>query len=392
LQKGVALSHRAVLNQLAHLATRLNLNKSDKIISWLPLYHDMGLIACFILPLVMHIHVVMQSPTDWVLKPGSMLQLASEYRCTLCWMPNFAFQFLTQRVAAEDKENLNLSSLRAMISCSEPVRFQSMEAFKAAYCSNGLAAGILHSSYAMAENTFAVTQTHVDTSAPIRTVWADSLLMREQGRIEMLDAGDPRAVPIVSSGRCLPNNSVRIMTDDGLELPEGRLGELVVRSDSIFEGYYNRPDLTAKALQAGWYRTRDTGFVLDGEVFVIGRRDDTIIIGGRNLYPHDIEEIVFQSPAIHAGRAVALGIYSPDIGTEELVIVAEVNDPADLDHRGRVETEIRRLVYSEIGVAPRWVFLVPPKWIIKSSAGKPARSTTRMKLLAEHPEIDYSKK
>jgi len=384
LQKGVALSHAAVLNQLRHLAERLQLREEDRIVSWLPLYHDMGLIACFILPLLFRVHIVMQSPTDWVLRPASMLQLASDFRCTLCWIPNFAFQFLAQRVTDEDKAGLKLDSLRAVINCSEPVRTQSMQAFYDAYQTCGVSWTALHSSYAMAENTFAVTQTTIGESVPVRTIWADRSAFQSHSLIEARKPEDDAAVPFASSGRCLSNNSVRIVSADGSELEDGRVGEIAVHSDSMFDGYFNRPDLSEEVLKDEWYFTRDVGFILDGHVFVVGRKDDVIIIGGRNFYPQDIEEIVSRHSAIHAGRTVAFGLYSEEMGTNDLMIIAEVNDPAILVQRIEIEAEIRRSVVAEIGATPKRVHVVPPKWIIKSSAGKPARSATREKFLSEN--------
>jgi fatty-acyl-CoA synthase len=384
LQKGVALSHRAVLNQLRCLSERLKLTKEDRIISWLPLYHDMGLIACFVLPMVLHIQVVMQAPTDWVLSPASMLHLATEYKCTLCWIPNFAFQLMARRVTAEDRTAIDLSSMRAMISCSEPVRFQAFEAFYEAFSPQGLSRASLQSSYAMAENTFAVTQTPTDGRNAARTIWVNRPMLWDQSAVEQMDPGHPDAIPLVSSGPCLKNNIVRVVNDEGVELPEGRVGEIVIYSNSIFAGYYKRPDLTRAALKDGWYSSRDRGFILNGEVFVLGRKDDTIIIGGRNLNPEDIESIVFQHPAIRPGRAVAFGTYSPEMGTEELIVIAEVTEAAQLDRFSEIERELRRLIVAEMEITPRYMCIVPPKWIIKSSAGKPARSSTRKKFLAEY--------
>src|SRR5262249_31990610 len=157
LQKGVALSHRAVLAQLTGLARALELEDDDRVATWLPLYHDMGLIATFLLPLVTHISVVMESPTDWVMWPASFLQLVTRHRCTVAWQPNFGFQFLARRVAPQAREALDLSSLRAVVNCSEPVRAESMDEFVDAYARHGLRREALLASYALAENVFAVT-------------------------------------------------------------------------------------------------------------------------------------------------------------------------------------------------------------------------------------------
>ena len=387
LQKGVALPHRTVLNQLEHQVTALQVRPDDRIVSWLPLYHDMGLIACFVLPLVCHLRIVMQSPADWVLRPGSFLHLATKFKCTLSWLPNFAFQFMARRVPVEERHELDLSSLRGVINTSEPIRAGSMEEFYSAYSPFGLSRAALQTSYGMAENTFAVTQSPVDGFSRPRTIWIERNLLWKKGRVELVSDDHPAALSFVSCGRCMDSNIIRVIADDGTDLEEGWLGEILVRSDCQFDGYHNRPDLTEKVLRDDWYWTGDAGFVMDSEVYVIGRRDDAIIIGGRNLYPQDIEEIAYAHPCIHDGRSVAFGLDNPDLGTKDLVVVAEVNDENDLGQRRQIVAEIREQILAEIGVSPRTIYLVSPKWVVKSTAGKSARSTNLAKFLLENPEF-----
>ena len=397
LQKGVALTHAAVLRQIEHLAQALKIDETDHIYSWLPLYHDMGLIACFMLPLVCHIPVVMQSPLDWVMHPETMLQIISEYKCSLAWLPNFAFQFLPRRTPRASWTQDDLSSVRAFINCSEPVRTNSMREFDRAFSGAGLRRGALHSCYAMAENVFAVTQSvlapqNVTPSNEDRPdgptpLWADGSQFRAAHHIVPVEEGTAGSVAFTSSGQLLPNHEVRILSESNAVLGDGYVGEILVKSDCLFHGYYNRPDLTAQAIIDGWYYTGDLGFCLAGELFVVGRKKDLLIIGGENLYPQDIEEIVGSHPAIHDGRAVAMGMYNPDLGTEDIVVVAEVDSEDLLTRTAEIEGELRSLVVAGMGVAIRMIFLKPPKWIVKSTAGKPARSATREKLLHEHPEL-----
>ena len=198
----------------------------------------------------------------------------------------------------------------------------------------------------MAENVFAVTQSDI----------------RNRG---------------ASSGRLLPNHEVRIVSDPGDALADSHVGEILVKSDCLFEGYYNRPDLTALATAGDWYRTGDLGFCLDCELYVVGRKKDLLIIGGENIYPQDIEEIVAGHPEIHDGRVVAMGVYNPDLGTEDIVVVAEVAREERLANALEIEQEARSRVVAGLGVAVRAIFLKPPKWIVKSAAGKAARSATR---------------
>jgi fatty-acyl-CoA synthase len=173
----------------------------------------------------------------------------------------------------------------------------------------------------------------------------------------------------------------------GLQFGDHWVGEILVKSDCLFDAFYNRPDLTAQAIVDGWYYTGDLGFYLDGELFVVGRKKDLLIIGGENIDPQDIEEIVAGPGYIHDGRVIAMGVYNPDLGTDDIVVVAEVEREELLANAAEIESEIRRLIVAAMGVAVRTIFVKPPKWIVKSTAGKAARSATREKLLLEHPEL-----
>jgi len=389
LQKGVALTHGAVLRQIDHLVQALEIDgTTDRIFSWLPLYHDMGLIACFILPFVCHVPVVMQSPLEWVMHPESMLQIISEFKCTLAWAPNFAFQFIPRRTAPSRWSRYDLSSLRGLINCSEPVRSSSLREFYQAFSSIGLKKSALLTSYAMAENVFAVSQSSVRQEAGPLQVWADGSVFRSQNRIVRIVQEAPGSISFVSSGRLLGGNEIRIVSDIGETLADGYVGEILLKSDSLFTGYYHRPDLTAAAIVNGWYHTGDLGFYLENELFVVGRKKDLLIVGGENLYPQDIEEIVACHTGIHDGRVVAMGLYNSETGTEDIVVVAEVANDELLAKTAQIEAELRRQIVEGIGIAVRTIVLKPPKWIVKSTAGKPARAATREKLLREHPSLN----
>lgn len=388
LQKGVALTHAAVLQHLEHLSSVLRVDaQQDKVYSWLPLYHDMGLIACFMLPMVRHLPVVMQSPLDWVMHPDTLLQIFGQHRCTMAWLPNFAFQFIPRRTPRGRWSRYDMSSTRLLINCSEPVRASSMNEFYEAFAPSGLKRSAIQTSYAMAENVFAVTQSNLDQTSGPRVIWAEGQRFRSQHLVTPVKENTPGSISFTSSGRLLPRNEVRVVSNSGELLGDGNVGEIAIRSDSLFQGYYNRDDLTQKAIRGGWYYTGDLGFVLDGEVYVVGRKKDLLIIGGENIYPQDIEEIVCRHPAIHDGRAIALGIFNPDAGTEEVVVVAEVADQNQLQRADEIEREVRGRIVGEMGVAVRTILLKPPKWIVKSTAGKAARSASCEKLLGEHPEL-----
>lgn len=390
LQKGVALTHEKVLRQLRHLGGVLQVDaERDSVFSWLPLYHDMGLIAGFLLPMVYHLPLVLQSPLDWVMRPQSMLQAIDEHRCTLAWQPNFAFQFLARRTPREQRDSFNLSSLRALVNCSEPVRATSIDEFRQAFAGTGLLPGAISASYAMAENVFAVSQSCVGEAGGPRRIWALQSTFRSDHRVVPVDATTPGAICFVSSGKLLPGTQVRLLAEGGDELAAGYVGEILLRTDCLFEGYWNHPDLTAQAMADGWYRTGDLGFVLEDELYVVGRKKDLLIVAGENLYAQDIEEVVSSDPDIHDGRVIAIGAFNPALGTEEIVVVAELEHEELLGETAVIEQRIRQSVVQALGVAVRTVLLKPPLWVVKSTAGKPSRSASKARLHQEHPEFNF---
>lgn len=379
LQKGVALSHQAVLNQLDAYSKSLRLTSDDIIVSWLPLYHDMGLIAGFLMPVLSGIPLVLLSPFDWVRAPYRLFQAVSRYKGTLSWLPNFSYNFCAQKVRDRDLEGVDLSSWRAITNCSEPVKWDSHQAFYERFRAYGLRETALQCSYAMAENVFGVTQTDLGTLPVTDEIDREAYIMERK-------ALPPRAgypiLRMMSSGKPLSNTRVRVLDEKGHVLPDRVIGELSLQSDCMLTGYYNRPDATEKAFRAGWYLTGDYGYTLNGEVFVAGRKKDMIIVGGKNVYPQDLESLAYEVPGIHAGRAVAFGIDDEKAGTEEVVVVAEVDtdDPAE---REKIADALRRHITKNSAVTLRYAHLVGNKWIVKTSSGKTARSANREKFLKE---------
>ena len=379
LQKGVALSHTAVLNQLASYADALRLREDDVVVSWLPLYHDMGLVAGFLMPLVQGLPLVLMSPFDWVAHPALLLRAIHDHGGTLCWLPNFAYNHCARRVRARDVEGVSLGRMRAFVNCSEPVRDESHQAFLARFAAHGLRPDQLAVSYAMAENVFAVTQT--PPGEPPRVDAVDRQALEKDRIARPVDAGAPGALLSVSCGPPITGAGVRVLDEAGTPLGERAVGELAVRSDSMLTGYHRRPDLDAAALREGWYLTGDMGYLAEGEVHVVGRKKDLIINGGRNLYPQDIEAIVNTVAGVHAGRAVAFGVPDAREGTELLAVVAEVDE--DARRHDAIGHAIREAVLERAGVAATWVRLVDSKWLMKTSSGKIARAANREKWLAD---------
>jgi len=379
LQKGVALSHQAVFNQLEAYSSSLNLNKEDVIISWLPLYHDMGLIAGFVMPVLSGVPLVLSSPFDWVRAPYRLMQAVSRYKGTLAWLPNFAYNFCAQRIRERDLEGVDLSSWRAVINCSEPVRPESHQAFYEKFKACGLREQALQTSYAMAENVFAVTQSDLARPPQVEAIDREAFMVE---RVARPPENDRPVMKMMSSGRPLSNTRIRIQDEQGYEVAERVVGEIALQSDCMLAGYYNRPDITEKAFVDGWFLTGDYGFISAGEVFVSGRKKDMIIVGGRNVYPQDLESLTYEVPGVHAGRSVAFGMFDEVQGTEEVVIIAEVDSEDEVEQQ-RVADAIRRHVTKNSAIALRHVKVVGPKWILKTSSGKTARSANKEKFLKE---------
>jgi len=380
LQKGVALSHKAVLNQLDAYSKAINLDpEKDVIVSWLPLYHDMGLIACFLLPVLMRVTLVEMSPFDWVRAPYKLMQSVSQYKGTLSWLPNFAFNFSANKIRERDLEGVDLSTWRAIINCSEPVHAESHKIFAEKFSAFGLRPQALQTCYAMAENVFGVTQSPLDQSPVMDEIDREVFLTQRLATPPIV--GRP-AMKMMSSGQPLANTEIRIVGENGKELPDRVVGEIKMQSDCMLTEYYNRPDATELALRNGWYMTGDYGYLANGELYVSGRKKDIIIVGGKNIYPQDLESLASEVPGVHPGRTVAFGMYDEEAGTEEVVIIAEV-DSEEPSEQEVIADAIRKHVTKSSAIALRHVRAVGEKWIVKTSSGKTARSANKDKFIKE---------
>ncbi len=378
LQKGVALSHRAVLNQVGCYAGAIRMTSDDTVVSWLPLYHDMGLIAGFIMPLLLRSPLILMSPFEWVRAPHKLLQAVSDHGGTLSWLPNFAYNFCATKIRDRDLGGVDLSSWRAVINCSEPMRWTSHQMFLERFQPHGLRPQALATCYAMAENVFAVSQGGIDRPVTVDEVDARSLLVERVAR--PTETGE--RLKLLSAGTPIPNTRVRVLDDQRDILPDRHIGEIALQSDCMLTGYFNRPDLTENAFHDGWYLTGDLGYVASGEVYITGRKKDLIIVGGKNVYPQDLEELASQVPGVHPGRVVAFGVFSEENGTEDVVMVAET-DTEDAGQRRRIADEIRKRVTRGSDVALRFVKIADPHWLLKTSSGKVARAANREKYLKE---------
>jgi acyl-CoA synthetase (AMP-forming)/AMP-acid ligase II len=374
LQKAVVLSHRAVLEHVKRYSKAIKLSEKDKVVSWLPFYHDMGLIAAFHMPLIYGIPSVQIDPFQWVSAPSVFFNAISDEKCTIAWLPNFAYNFMADRVSDEDMKNTRLDSMRMFINCGEVVRADSHNKFLHRFQKYGVKRESLAACYAMAETTFAVTQTTPGIEAPSVTMNRDV----SSKRINKVEDNNLAKI-CVSSGKPISGCSLKIVDKNGKELPEGKVGRIIISSVSLFDGYRNNPQKTQLALKDGWYLSGDLGFYHQGEYFVVGREDDVIIVAGNNIYPEDIEEGVSKVPGIIPGRVVAFGVDNQQLGTQDICVVAETVI------ENETEKEPLKLNVMQAGmsvdVTILRVYLVRPRWLIKSSSGKLSRRVNRDRIL-----------
>ena len=374
-KKGVMLSHRAVLEQVRSYARTIAFDRDSHIASWLPLYHDMGLIACLFTPLICGASVTHMDALEWTSNPLSLLDIIEIDRATHSWIPNFAFNHIAISRRRAKNKSWSLGSLQMVINCSEPCKAESMEAFVAAFADCGIQAKTPQICYAMAENVFAVTQT--DPSTAIKYLSASRSALQDHV-YSPAEGAEAKRIP--SCGKVIPNVEIRIVDADGQALQDGRIGEICIRGTCLFDGYYLLPDSTADKLKGDWYHSGDLGFLHEGELYVTGRVDDLIIVRGRNFYAHDIEAIISKLPSIKSGRVVAFSVENSATGTQDVICLAEVDDP-NVD-----PIALRRLAKSEVETQSGLVLtkfqLHPIGTLVKTTSGKISREMN-MKLFVE---------
>ena len=361
LKKGVMVTYRQLLAQTGEYADAIGLGEKNTVVSWLPLYHDMGLIAATLMPFTQGLGLKIIDTFFWLSNPLFFLRVLENTEASFSWMPNFAFPYLADR-ASRTRETFDLVGVCAIINCSEPCKKQSMAAFETVFVPLGLPENAVQVCYAMAEYVFAVTQT--GRNAPPRILDVDREVLAREARALPVQT-ENGAQPIVSVGRMVGSAEVRI----GNGLPDGAVGAISVRGASLCDGYYKAPDLSAKKFVDGWYLTGDLGFTFDGELYVTGRSDDVIIIRGRNYYAHDFEERLSAIDGLKPGRVVAFGLEDARSGTQQLLIAAEASG----DDHDALDAAVRQTIFMEFGVSPTDVLLLPAGSLIKTSSGKISR-------------------
>ena len=370
-QKGVMLSHGNLLANIRAIGNWLKFTSDDVAVSWLPLYHDMGLIGLMICTLYWDVPVIAMSPIDFLRDPSRWFRVISDHRGTLSAGPNFAYSLAARKVRPASIEGSDLSSWRLALCGGEPIFPSTIERFTQRFKPYGFRPEAFFPAYGLAENTLAVSFSELDF--PPRLGYLDAMELKVQGRAVSITPGNG-ARAIVSLGKPVEYVEVRVVDEDNRQLEECFLGEVLVRGPSVMEGYFGNPEETAKTIQEGWLYTGDLGFILDGNLYIAGRKKDMIIQAGRNYFAEDVEAAALGVKGVRPGRLCAIAVENPDRGTEDMVLVAEVSKGADQSGLGdRLKTE----VFEVTGCRPDQVVLVPPRSLPKTSSGKLQRFKTQ---------------
>jgi fatty-acyl-CoA synthase len=369
--KGILLSHQAMLNNIRDVRDGLDLKPADVSVNWIPLYHDMGLIDAFLLPLLCGCPTVLIPTMDFMSDPILWLRGVHLYRGALSWAPNFAYTLCSRRISDKQLEGLDLSCWRIAINAAEPVLAKTIATFTERFQAYGFAPEAMTPAWGLAENVTIATAHPLDEPPLIEVIDRD--VLAREGRAEVTDKDGLSSVAI---GRCLPRCEVEIRDESGTALTDRDVGEVWLRTDSLFDAYKSNAELTGKMLVDGWLNTGDRGYLLDGHLFFVSRGKDLIIIGGENYAPHDIETIINRVSGVREGCGVAFGVMSEMRGTEDLAAVVEtrVEGEDELDDLAR---RIRAEVMHVTGLAVRHLKLVGPGGINKTTSGKLARRATR---------------
>ncbi|PKL81965.1 MAG: hypothetical protein CVV24_12570 [Ignavibacteriae bacterium HGW-Ignavibacteriae-3] len=385
LQKPVVLSHRAILNHVENLGNGFRLTDNDKIVSWLPLYHDFGLIACLHIPLAYGITVVQINPFEWVLAPILLLEAITKERGTLTCLPNFAYNVLAEKIHDDELNEINLESMRLLVNAAEPVRHDSHQKFVAKFVKYGLNPLSLAVLYGMAEVTLGLTVTV--PGKPITELVVDRNEL-SRGVVKLADNNSVKRV-CVSSGRLLNGCEARIVDENRKDIADGLVGEVAVKSVSMFDGYRNYPEKTAEVVEDGWYFSGDYGFRYNDEFFIIGRKKDLIIVAGKNIYPEDIEDALNHLKGIIPGRVIAFGEEDEKMGTEQIAVIAETKAESEKEKNDLRMDILKAGMAIDINIHK--VYLVPSRWLIKSSAGKPSRKANKERIMTNEDKQVWSR-
>ncbi|HEY8206280.1 MAG TPA: fatty acyl-AMP ligase [Myxococcaceae bacterium] len=370
--KAVVVTHRNLFANLDALCHDAQDGEGDAMCMWVPMYHDMGLLG-FLRPLIYDHSLILMEPQAFLRRPGRWLRAISDHRATISGGPNFAFDLCVRKVSDEERAGLDLSSWRLAYNGAEPIRVEVMRRFLETYEPLGFQRPAMVPCYGMSESTLAASAPRRGEAVLERTFDRAAL---EQGTAKESAEG----VTLVGVGRALPGHDLKVIDPEtGEPRPEGEIGLVAVTGPSISGGYLNRPDLTEKAFgpwvkgdDRRWIRTNDFGFFHRGELFVVGRADDVLIVRGRKIAPTDVEAVVEALPGVRKGCTAAVQLASAG---EFAVVIETAGEPPP-----ELATEIRAAVSKAFAASPAEVVFVPRGTIPKTSSGKICRAVIRRAL------------
>ena len=376
--KGVVLSHANLLANIRAMGRAMEAEPGrDLFVSWLPLYHDMGLIGAWLGSLYFAVPVSIMSPLIFLARPESWLWEIHARRATLSGAPNFAFDLCVGRIEDAAIEGLDLSSARIVVNGAEPVRAASVRAFCERFAAHGFDPGALAPVYGLAESSVGLA-----FPRPGRGLLAERIDRTElagRSRAVPVAAGHGDAIEVVACGSPLPGHQFRVVDESGREVPERRQGRLQFTGPSATAGYHDNAQATRELFDGDWLETGDLAYIAGGEVYPTGRIKDVIIRGGRNIHPHELEAVIGDLPGIRRGCVAVFAAAGPD-QAERLVAVAETREEDDAA-RDRLRRGIEAAVVDVAGIAPDDVVLAPPRAVLKTSSGKIRRAATRSRYL-----------
>ena len=372
---GVVLSHANLLANIRAMGEAMEVETSDVFVSWLPLYHDMGLIGAWLGSLCLSVPVVVMSPLAFLVRPERWLWAIHHHRATLSGAPNFAFELCLRNIEDAAIEGVDLSSLRMVANGAEAVSPDTVRRFTARFGAYGLRAEAMAPVYGLAESSVGLAFPPLGRAPVIDRI--ERRALSDRGEAAPAPSGDdavaPDTIEFIACGRPLPGHEIRIVDASGRELGERREGRLQFRGPSATAGYFRNPAGTAALFDGEWLQSGDLAYIAGGDIFITGRSKDIIIRAGRNLYPHEIEATVGAIAGVRKGCVAAFGRSDPVTGTERLIVLAETREE-DERARERLRARIAEAVADLVEAAPDEVVLAPPRTVPKTSSGKIRRA------------------
>ncbi|MGB3412861.1 MAG: fatty acyl-AMP ligase [Microthrixaceae bacterium] len=369
--KGVMLPHQAICNNLDGAWAAAKITEDEVIVSWLPLYHDMGLVGLLTIPMTKGCTLVQGAPQDFLSRPLRWLQWIDRYGGTGTAGPNFSYA-LAARAMRRTDENLDLSTMRIWLNGAEPIDPDTYRTFFTTGEKFGLSPEGAFPAFGMAE--VCIAGCFSTPGVGLRTDWIDRDKLENDREAVPVEAGNENGVELVLLGNAVPGLEISVVDPlSGEHCPDRKVGELRITGNSLTSGYYENPEATEELIIDGWLHTGDLAYTIDGQLVVCGRIKDMIIVGGRNVYPQDIEKVAGEVPGVRTGNVIAFGI-DGRLGAQNIIVVAEARGD-DLD---QIEKNVSNVVTDAIGIPPKQVVLVEPGSVPKTSSGKLQRSACRI--------------